>query len=65
MTDELLMTPEYWRSRATSIRELAQRLSDPEARDVLEEVAENFEHMAEIANRHRDKAEASEAPPPD
>jgi hypothetical protein len=48
-------TPGYWRTRADEARLLARRMSLPEAKQTMLEIAANYERLAEIADRHASK----------
>ncbi|HWI27037.1 MAG TPA: hypothetical protein VN668_08700 [Stellaceae bacterium] len=44
---------EYWRERAEEARAQADQLQDPDSRKTLLEIAENYEQLAEQAERMR------------
>jgi hypothetical protein len=44
---------EYWRERAEEARTQADQMRDPDARRTLLEIAENYEQLAEQAERMR------------
>jgi hypothetical protein len=43
------LEPEHWMGRATNARQMAEWVSDPEAKRLLLEIAERYERIAEIA----------------
>jgi formylglycine-generating enzyme required for sulfatase activity len=45
--------PAYWRRRAEEARRLAKQLSDPVARQTLEDIAANCDQLAEITAARR------------
>jgi hypothetical protein len=49
MTSELLTTPQYWRDRAEEIQELAERSTHPETKRSLQNIAADYERLAERA----------------
>jgi hypothetical protein len=49
MTSELLTTPRYWRDRAKEILELAERSTHPETKRNLQNIAADYEHLAQRA----------------
>jgi hypothetical protein len=49
MTSRLLTTPQYWRDRAKEIRELAERSTHPETKGNLQNIAADYEHLAQRA----------------
>ena len=45
--------PSYWLGRAREMREMLKRVSDKEMREIIEEIAEGYERVAEgIARKH-------------
>ncbi len=44
---------EYWRERAEEARAQAEQMPDPTARRTLLDIAENYEQLAEQAERMR------------
>jgi hypothetical protein len=48
MTD-LLKDPAHWRERAEEARRVAETLTDPKARQTMQEIAESYERLAERA----------------
>jgi hypothetical protein len=42
-------TPEYWHNRAEEARTIAETMSDPEARQILLEIAECYGRLAKSA----------------
>ena len=50
--------PAHWHSRAQEARAVAERLKIPDAKRMMYEIASDFEHRAERAERqlvHKDK----------
>lgn len=45
--------PEYWRLQAEDARAAAADLEDPVAKALMNEAADIFERLAELAERHR------------
>jgi hypothetical protein len=45
--------PEYWRERADEARAHAEQMRDPTAKRTLMEIAQNYEQLAEQAERLR------------
>jgi hypothetical protein len=45
--------PAYWRRRAEEARRLAKQLSDPVARQTLQDIAANCDQLAEITAARR------------
>jgi hypothetical protein len=45
--------PEYWRERADEARAQAEQVRDPTAKRTLTEIAQNYEQLAEQAERLR------------
>jgi hypothetical protein len=43
----LLDDPEHWRTRAEDARILANELKDPNIKDALLRIADDYEHLAE------------------
>jgi len=43
------LEPKHWLGRATNARQMAEWVSDPEAKRLLLEIAERYEKIAEIA----------------
>jgi hypothetical protein len=46
-----LMDPAYWRSRAEEARAQASQQNDPQARQMLLDIADNYEQIAEQRER--------------
>jgi hypothetical protein len=46
---ERINDPAYWRQRADETRRMADELTDPAARQALQEVAASYERLAQIA----------------
>jgi len=45
--------PSYWLGRAKEMREMLKSVSDKEMREIIEEIAEGYERVAEgIARKH-------------
>ncbi len=44
---------DYWRERAEGVRAQAREMHDPSARRMLLQIAENYEQLAEQAERIR------------
>jgi hypothetical protein len=48
--------PQHWRARADEARAMAEKITDPQAKAAMLEIARNYEHIAERAERRqRDK----------
>ena len=45
--------PAYWRQRAEQARRMAEQMSDPLARQTLEEIAANCDQLAELTAARR------------
>ena len=43
--------PAYWRQRADEARHMAGQLTDPAARQAIEDVAASYERLAQIAEQ--------------
>jgi hypothetical protein len=39
--------PSYWRARAREMRDLLETVSDEEMKELIEDIAERYEHLAE------------------
>ena len=55
-----LMDPDYWRWRAEEARAQASEMNDPRARQVLLDIAENYDQLAEQQQRLTHSAPPSE-----
>jgi len=51
-TPTLLNDPAHWRRRARETRSIADQLDDPVAKQKMLEVAQHYEQIAAIAERH-------------
>jgi hypothetical protein len=49
MTSDLLTNPQYWRDRAKEIRVLAERNTHPDTKRMLQNIAADYEHLAQRA----------------
>jgi hypothetical protein len=49
MTSKQLTTPQYWRDGAEEIRELAERSTHPETKRSLQNIAADYERLAQRA----------------
>jgi hypothetical protein len=49
MTSDLLTNPQYWRDRAKEIRALAERSIHPETKRTLQNIAADYERLAQRA----------------
>jgi hypothetical protein len=55
---------EHWLGRATNARQMAEWVSDPDAKRLLLEIAERYERVAEIAAQVvRSRASIKKGPP--
>ena len=43
--------PSYWLGRAREMREMLKSVSDKEMREIIEEIAEGYERIAELIAR--------------
>jgi hypothetical protein len=41
--------PDYWLGRAEVVRDMAEQISDPQTKEILEDLAKGYERMAEYA----------------
>ena len=49
----ILDDPQHWRDRAEEVRSLADQMSDPQTRRMLEGVADDYETLAKGAEERR------------
>jgi hypothetical protein len=49
MTFDLLTNPKFWRDRAEEIRLLAERYIHPETKRMLQNIVNDYEHLARRA----------------
>ena len=65
MTNAPVLKPRYWRERAAEAREAAKDVH-PANRKILEDVAQSYEEMADLMEKHerRSASAAHHAPPP-
>ena len=49
----ILDDPQHWRDRAEEVRSLADQMSDPQTRRMLESVADDYETLAKGAEERR------------
>jgi hypothetical protein len=53
MKESVVNDPEHWRSRAEEARSIADGLHGPEAKRVMLDIAEGYDHLAERAEQRR------------
>ena len=58
MADSLLLTPQYWRDRATAARVMAEQFTDRNAQQKMYEIARSYDDMAAMAQRMNERASA-------
>jgi len=51
MTDPTILQPDYWRQRAKEARDAAREVH-PGNRKILEDVAQSYEEMADLMEKH-------------
>jgi hypothetical protein len=51
MSTSILDNPDHWRERAEEARSVAEQLTDPVARAMMSRIAEDYERLAEHAQR--------------
>jgi hypothetical protein len=47
------LTPEYWRNRAEEVRTRAEGMTDPQARNTLLRIAQDYEMLAKRAEERQ------------
>lgn len=62
MSNPTVLHPDYWRQRATEAREAARDVH-PANRKILEDVAQSYEEMADLMEKHERPAPPSGAAP--
>lgn len=63
MTDLTVLQPDYWRQRAKEAREAAREVH-PGNRRILEDVAQSYEEMADLMEKHERPAKPALLPGP-
>ena len=53
MPRKLVDSPEFWRSRAEEVRAIADDLHDPDAKAIMTRIADDYERLAQHAERRR------------
>jgi hypothetical protein len=48
MNAPLLHSPDYWRRRAEELLALAPSVADPKVRQAINEIAQNYERLAQL-----------------
>ena len=59
------LEPEHWLRRALDARQMAEWVSDPEAKRLLSEIAERYEKIAKIAAQRLHSGASTKKGPPD
>jgi hypothetical protein len=49
MPNSFINDPTHWLQRAAEIRALAQSMSDPQSKEAMLRIAQDYEHLAERA----------------
>ena len=53
MPNAISSDPQHWRARADEARAMAEKITDPHAKAAMLEIARNYEHIAERAERRQ------------
>lgn len=56
----LLDKPEHWRRRAKKVRELAEGITAPAAKQTMREIADEYEELAKRAKKREMRARRSQ-----
>ena len=59
MPDSVLDNPKHWRERAEEARSIAEQLSDPDAKRMMLRIADDYERLAQHAERRAASLPAS------
>jgi hypothetical protein len=62
VSDTVLDNPQHWRQRAEEARSIAEQLPDPESRGAMLRIAEDYERLADHAERRAKRAETAQRP---
>jgi hypothetical protein len=54
--------PEHWRERAKEARNVAEQLTDPTVRAMMSRIAEDYERLAEHAQRRATQQDRKDPP---
>jgi hypothetical protein len=51
VSDSILDNPEHWQERAEEARSIAEQMSDPDSKQMMLRIAEDYERLAVHARR--------------
>jgi hypothetical protein len=52
MISHFINEPDHWRARAEEARNLAHQMNDPESKDAMLRIADDYERLANRAEHH-------------
>ena len=63
MISHFINEPDHWRARSEEARNLANQMNDPESKDAMLRIADDYERLAPITDGPRAKAPRFRLPP--